>query len=610
MSIGMDLGIGLVIAGLVFGTLVWALLRLFPNRSSTGEIENVPLLLPDVNQSSEAVLVIQAGGRVEFINLHAREWFGLRDDETADLERLARRVRPPDEFLDVCAAPSQKRVNVNGRLAELTSYQVPGSYPKMLVSVRGMELTPAFTAESAGSSSSILKIVSDFGLTIASSLDLETVLSSILENLNRLIPADLLEIKAWDADAQAFISYRFQTEDQSKHSLVRILQSQFGRFSERLIKERELLLIANVHASMAQEANGGFTAIQSYLGVPLIAGGELVGLIEAGQMSGSAFTQQDLNLMRLVSGQAAVALRNSLLYEEEQRRSTELAGLADLAQAASSINDPKDLFARLVDSVAPLFDADIVGFLIYDENKHTLEGQVPFRGLPVHIVEIYRSSITPGSTADTLLRERQPILTMDASQDKNWRLLGLTDIAVAASLRNSALMPLQVGESMAGYFQVSHHRRGPMAFSDSELRLMNIVSNQIAAIIENALLIQQGRIQTQRSDVLRRMVSLTISSNTLDEILKHSVQELANLFHADAAAVFLADETRGQLRLHRNSVVGSDSKVLEIFVEFEVEIADYHSIADGRSFVISRLSLDPARFQHINRWRKTFGWNL
>ena len=68
MSAGMDLGIGLVIAGLVFGTLVWALLRLFPSRSSTGQIENIPLVLPDVIQSNEAVLVIQAGGRVESIN--------------------------------------------------------------------------------------------------------------------------------------------------------------------------------------------------------------------------------------------------------------------------------------------------------------------------------------------------------------------------------------------------------------------------------------------------------------------------------------------------------------------------------------------------------------
>ncbi len=552
MSAGMDLGIGLVIAGLVFGTLVWALVRLFPNRvSTTGQIGNFSLVLPDFNQSSEAVLVVQTGGRVEFINPRARNWFGLQDNDVADIERLARRVRPPEDFLDVCASPSQKRVNVNGKLAELTSYQVPGPDPKMLVSLRGVELTPALTTQSADASSSILKVVSDFGQAIASSLDLETVLRSILENLNRLIPADLLEIKAWDQDAQAFISYQFQSENPLKQKLVRVSQSQFRKFSEKVIKDRELLFIADVRSFTAQEAQDSFSAIQSYLGAPLIAGGETVGLIEAGQMSGAAFTQQDGNLLRLVSGQASVALRNSILYEEEQRRSAELAGLANLARAAGSIQDPKDLFAQLVDSVAPLFDADIVGFLIYDQNKHTLEGQVPFHGLPVHIVEIYRASIAPGSPAESFLRGRQPILTMDASQDENWRLLGLTDIAVAVSLRDSALVPLQVGGNMVGYFQVSHHRRGPIAFSDSELRLMNIVGNQAAAIIENALLIQQNHIRTQRSDVLQRMVSLTISASTLDEVLKYFVRELTNLFQADVGAVFLTDEMRGQLKLHR-----------------------------------------------------------
>ncbi len=98
-------------------------------------------------------------------------------------------------------------------------------------------------------------------------------------------------------------------------------------------------------------------------------------------------------------------LRNSILYEEEQRRSTELTGLANLAKAAGSIKDPKDLVTQLVDSVAPLFDADIVGFLIYDQNKHTLEGQVPFHGLPVHIVEIYRATIMPGSPCQIVLAQ-------------------------------------------------------------------------------------------------------------------------------------------------------------------------------------------------------------
>ena len=204
MSTGMILGIGLIITTLVFAVVGWSLMRLFPNRDSIAEIENTSQVRPEIDASGEAVLVIQAGGRVEYINPRAREWFGLQDDDAADIEQLARRVHPADEFLEVLATPGQKRVNVNGRLAEFTSYQVPGIYPKMLISLRGMELTPAFPSESADSSASIFKVIADFSQAITSNLDLETVLSSILENLDRLIPADIVEIKVWTAEAQAF----------------------------------------------------------------------------------------------------------------------------------------------------------------------------------------------------------------------------------------------------------------------------------------------------------------------------------------------------------------------------------------------------------------------
>jgi GAF domain-containing protein len=118
-------------------------------------------------------------------------------------------------------------------------------------------------------------------------------------------------------------------------------------------------------------------------------------------------------------------------------------------------------------------------------------------------------------------------------------LLGLADMATAASLRDNALVPLLSSGRMLGYFQVGHHTRGTSAFTTEEIRLMNIVANQAAAIIENVLLVQQARGRAQRADALRRIASLAGSSATLDEILKYSVQELANLFQADAGAIFL-----------------------------------------------------------------------
>ncbi|MGH8245023.1 MAG: GAF domain-containing protein, partial [Gammaproteobacteria bacterium] len=475
---------------------VWIVLYLLPRKQPAKQSNVSSLVFPSTEQAVDAVLILQPGGRVEYINALARQSFGLQEEESANLERLTRRVRPADDFLDVCAAPGQKRLTVNGRLMEATSYQVPGTYPLMLISLRGMNLGPALAVEGVEDSSSILKVVTDFGQDIAASLDLEMTLQSILDNVSRLIPSDVLELKVWDAASETLIPYQLQETGSASRKVTRLSSSQFELYTERLVQERRPL-----HSNQpALPVNGSSSLIQSYLGIPLLAGGELVGMLEAGQIGAASFGQHDVDLLQLVSGQAAVAIRNARLYDDEQLRVAELTGLANLNQAVSAIQDPRDLFTRLVESVAPLFEAEIIGFLLYDEARRVLEGQVPFRGLPPQIVQIYRAAIAPDSPAERTLNSGLPILTANASQDEQWRLLGLTDVAVAASLRDSALAPLISTGRVVGYLQVSHHRSGASTFSADELRLMNIVANQAATVIENALLVQQSRARSMRSD--------------------------------------------------------------------------------------------------------------
>ena len=219
MFASLNLGMGLVIAGLVFVILVWGLVTLLP-RGQAVEKNKSSEIFPDPDQSADAIVVIQAGGRVDYVNARAREWFGLRENDQADLERLLRRVRPSDDFLDVCASPGQKRLSLNGKPVEATSYQVPGVYPQMLVSLRGMDFMPGLQAGDKDLSSSILKSVTDFSQSIASSLDFESVVRSILDNVFQLVPADVLEVKAWDPDTQAFVAYRYQDANGSGRKLV------------------------------------------------------------------------------------------------------------------------------------------------------------------------------------------------------------------------------------------------------------------------------------------------------------------------------------------------------------------------------------------------------
>src|SRR5690349_15264075 len=133
MSAGLGVGLGLVVLSLVLivPVLIVVAWRRVPNSSAAPEIAS-SFIPHDSENPNEAIPIIQAGGRVEHINNLAREWFGLHRDEPIDLERLVRRARPAEELLNLFTEQGQKRLSVNGRLVEATSYQVPGPYPMML----------------------------------------------------------------------------------------------------------------------------------------------------------------------------------------------------------------------------------------------------------------------------------------------------------------------------------------------------------------------------------------------------------------------------------------------------------------------------------------------
>ena len=195
---------------------------------------------------------------------------------------------------------------------------------------------------------------------------------------------------------------------------------------------------------------------------------------------------------------------------------------------------------------------------------------------------------------EQLLSKQEMISTPGASDDPRWLEMGLDDIAQAASLRDTLLVPLVSGGRSLGFIQLSNHRSGTLSFSEEELRLITIVANQVAAIIENATLMQQSRQRAQRAEALRRIASLVNSSATLDEILRYTVQEISHLLQADSTIVFLYEENQGLLRGHLPSAFGIPEDLKVLITNLFIDPLQFKDTVTGsmRPFVSGKLSED------------------
>ena len=589
---GLGVGFILIVLALVFLVPVLAILSLRrASRNSLFSPHSDPSLSPLTSSNvNEAILLVQSGGRIEYVNELARDWFDLHPEETPDLDRMMRHIRPAEEFLGICARPNQKRLSVGSHLVEATSYQVPGPYAQMLVAMKAVEFS-VDASEPGGSS--VLRLISDFGRDLSSSLELNEVLHTALLNVSQLVSSDMLEIKIWDSSSKSFTAYTLDPSGVA--GAQHVSYSQFGDLTDHLVVNLKPILIPDIHTPppSIQNVNGN-SPVHSYLGVPLVADNQLVGTLEFGHLTSGILGERDLELMQLVSAQIAYSMRNSILYDTEQKRSSELNSLANLAQALSISHDYTNLTQRLLDNITLMFNVDVLGFLLYDEGKRTLEAQSPFMGLPSNIVNIHRASIPLNSPAEKLVQERKLLVTSNAAGDQNWRDLGLQTLAQAASLRESVLAPMISGERLVGYLQVSNHKQSSVAFSNSEIRLIETVARQAAGIIENSVIVEQTRQRALRSDALRRIASLAASTATIDEILRFSLQELARLFQGDIAAIFLRDDQMGALRLHEGSVFGASEEEIATLNRLHMDAAQYRHTVSGsqRPFQSGRLSSD------------------
>ncbi|MEK7786880.1 MAG: GAF domain-containing protein, partial [Chloroflexota bacterium] len=359
--------------------------------------------------TNDAVVVARRGGQVIFANDQAKQLFGANGD-TPNLDRMARLVQPQDSFLDLFRAEGQANITILNRPLEATSVRIPGEVTQFVVVLRDTsQLDILRTDDRSGRS---LIALNEISKTISASLDLEITVNNILQTVGRMVENNLGEINLWDAEAQVLRS-RARSGDRtyiiSLDQQTPLYRLDVG-YSGWIARNKRPLLIGDLEQTPEFQPDPAQTdfPFQSIVGVPLLYGTnqEFVGTLELASYDIEAFTEQDLSLLEKLAGPAAIAIRNAQLYTRQENRVAELSGLAQVAQTASALADPRELYATLTGRIAKLMNVQLCGFLLYDETQRALVSQPPFHGsVPDAFLELYRIPLPPDSRAARMWRD-------------------------------------------------------------------------------------------------------------------------------------------------------------------------------------------------------------
>jgi GAF domain-containing protein/anti-sigma regulatory factor (Ser/Thr protein kinase) len=174
-----------------------------------------------------------------------------------------------------------------------------------------------------------LTALGDVGRAISSSLDLDTVLTTIVGRAVQLSETDGGTIFEYDEAAEEFVPRATLTADESQSALLRTTRLRRGEGAVgQMAVTREPFQIPDIAAEGAYESRlrGALlgAGTRAVLAIPLLHEAHLVGGLVVTRRASGAFGAEVVELLKTFATQSALAIQNARLFREIQIKSRAL----------------------------------------------------------------------------------------------------------------------------------------------------------------------------------------------------------------------------------------------------------------------------------------------
>jgi len=239
--------------------------------------------------------------------------------------------------------------------------------------------------------------------------------------------------------------------------------------------------------------------------VPLRVGGEAIGVLALGEARSEAREAFDADKLRLVTSIAAMtasAINRAGLFEQLERRVSELAILYEMDRRMAASLHVRDILDFAVQSIPRVIGAEACSLLLWDEWEKALIVRAG-EGWPGVGVGKARYRQGEGLVGRVFL-ERRAANVPDVSADPRWKSKYGEDEKLPSGRARCALaVPLILGEKTLGVLNVVNKiplpspvgTEGPgvSAFTEADEAILTSVASQMAVALENARLYEDLR---------------------------------------------------------------------------------------------------------------------
>ncbi len=405
-----------------------------------------------------------------------------------------------------------------------------------------MEMVESFQAQHAmGTQVALLHRISSI---VSSGLELETMLRELVDLIMQVTDSDACLVYLVDHSTNEIVLRASQLPHSGEIGNIRL---QMGEGITGWVAVHKSIVALSKDAS-ADTRFKSFNALpedtyEAFLSVPLISGGDLIGVINVHHRDTHKHTSDEVALVSFIGEQMGGALAKSRLAEQSQGAFKRMEALAAVAQTIAAESYLDRILQAISEMVAETLDSPVCSIMLVDDERRELVINAARCSTPEYLHKM------PIKIEDSLIgrviREGRHIMVPNVLEEKQYRY---PELARKTGLASLLSVPLTSRDKVIGTINIYTHDQ--RAFTDDEVGFLKVVAGQAAIAIENARLMSET-LEMKRTLETRKLVErakgiLQYKHNLTEEEaylrLRNESRRLRRPMRDLAEAVILADD--------------------------------------------------------------------
>lgn len=238
----------------------------------------------------------------------------------------------------------------------------------------------------------------------------------------------------------------------------------------------------------------------------------------------NAFQPDEVNVLRILADQLAIAVWNSVLFGQTQQNLAQHRLLHQITIAASASSSIEEALSITVQALHTATGGEHVMVLIFEHDTLEVRTAYGYEGIDFSDYTLHLSESLPGMVAKT----RTPMRFNDLQNHPEIR-------RPDPRIRSELAVPIYFGGRTVGVLDLASNQGG--AYDETDQEIMASLGNTLGAIIANTLLVGEVRQQAERQQHLYEITSHIRRTTDIQTILQTSAREIAYAMGAKRAHI-------------------------------------------------------------------------